>query len=58
MDPPPVESAADVCSGSRAKAELTLLISRLMEGDEPQTLRRKYGSELVEEAISVLEHRI
>jgi hypothetical protein len=29
-----------------------------MESEEPEALRREYGSELVEEAISVLEDRI
>jgi hypothetical protein len=58
MDPPPVESDADVCTGSRANTKLTPLISSLMEGDEPETLKLKYGSELLEEAISVLENRI
>jgi hypothetical protein len=29
-----------------------------MEGEDPEALRREYGSELVEEAISVLENRI
>jgi hypothetical protein len=33
MDPPPVESAADVSTGSRTKVELTVLISSLREGD-------------------------
>jgi hypothetical protein len=58
MDPPPVDSAADACTGSRTEVDLPLLISRLMEGDDPEVLRREYGSELVEEAISVLENRI
>jgi len=58
MNPPSVESDADVCTGSRVKVELTLLISRLMEGGDPEALKLKYGPELVEEAISVLENRI
>jgi hypothetical protein len=33
IDPPPIESAADVSTGSRTKVELTVLISSLMEGD-------------------------
>jgi hypothetical protein len=58
MDPPPVDSAADACAGSRTEVELTLLISRLMEGDDPEVLKLKYGGELLEEAISALENRI
>jgi hypothetical protein len=40
------------------QVELTTLISRLMQGEDPEALRREYGSELLEEAISVLESRI
>jgi hypothetical protein len=40
------------------KVELTILLSRLMEGEDAEALRREYGSELLEEAISVLESRI
>jgi hypothetical protein len=58
MDPPLVDSVTDLFTGSRTRAELTNLISHLMEGEEPEALRREYGSELVEEAISVLENRI
>jgi hypothetical protein len=29
-----------------------------MEGENPEALRREYGSELVEETISTLENRI
>ena len=58
MDPPPVDSAADLFTGSRTKVELTILISRLMQGEDPETLGLKYGSELLEEAISDLENRI
>ena len=58
MDPPLVDSVTDLFTGSRTRAELTNLISRLMEGEEPEALRREYGSELVEEAISVLDNRI
>ena len=57
-DPPAVDSAADLFTGSRTKAELTILISRLMEGEDPEALKRAYGSELLEGAISVLESRI
>jgi hypothetical protein len=58
VDPPPVDSAADLFTGSRPKVELTILISRLMQGEDPEALRREYGSELLEDAISVLENRI
>ena len=58
MDPPPVDSAADLLTGSRTEVELTTLISRLMEGEDPDALKRECGSELLEEAISVLENRI
>ena len=58
MDPPLVDSVTDLFTDSRTRAELTNLISCLMEGEEPEALRREYGSELVEEAISVLENRI
>ncbi len=58
MDPPLVDSAADLFTGSRTKVEVTILISRLMEGENPETLKLKYGSELLEEAISELENRI
>jgi hypothetical protein len=40
------------------KIELTILLSRLMEGEDAEALRREHGSELLEEAISVLESRI
>lgn len=40
------------------KVELTILLSRLMEGEDAEALKREYGSELLEEAISVLESRI
>ena len=58
MDPPPLDSVTDLFTGSRTRVDLTTLISRLMEGEDPEPLRREYGSELVEEAISVLENRI
>lgn len=56
--PLPIDSTADLLRGPRTKLELPILISRLMEGDDPEALRREYGSELLEEAISVLENRI
>ena len=58
VDPAPVDSAADLFPGSRTEVELTTLISRLMQGEDPEALKREYGSELLEEAISVLESRI
>jgi hypothetical protein len=58
MDPPPVDSVTDLFTSSRTRVDLTNLISRLVEGEDPEPLRREYGSELVEEAISVLESRI
>lgn len=57
-DPLPIDSTADLLRGPRTKLELPILISCLMEGDDPEALRREYGSELLEEAISVLENRI
>jgi hypothetical protein len=58
MDPPPVDLVTDLFTGSRTRVELTNLISRLMEGEDPEALRRECGFELVEEAISVLDNRI
>jgi hypothetical protein len=58
MDPPPVDSVIGLFTGSRTRVDLTNLISRLMEGEDPEPLRREYGSELVEDAISALESRI
>jgi hypothetical protein len=58
MDPPPVDSAADLFTGSRTEVELTTLISRLMQGEDPEALRREYDSGLLEDGISVLESRI
>lgn len=55
---PAVDSAAEEFTGSRAKVELTNLISRLMEAEDPEVLKQEYGYELVEEAISELENRI
>ena len=53
-NPSPVAPAANLLPGSRTKVDFPNLISRLMEGEDPEVLRREYGSELVEEAISVL----
>jgi hypothetical protein len=58
MDPPLVDSVTDLFTGSRTRVDLTNLISRLMEGEDPEALRREYGSELLDDAISVLENRI
>jgi hypothetical protein len=58
MDPPPLNSAADLFTGSRTEVELTILISRLMQGEDPEALTREYDSELLEDAISVLGNRI
>jgi hypothetical protein len=57
VNSPAVDSAGEVFTDS-TKNKLTILISRLMEGDGCEALRREYSSELVEEAISVLENRI
>ena len=57
VNSPAIDSAGEVFTDS-AKNKLTILISRLMEGDNPEALRREYSSELVEDAISVLENRI
>jgi hypothetical protein len=59
----PVDAPIDrdgVATGAQlgTKVELTILISRLMEGEDAEALRREYDSELLEEAISVLESRI
>ena len=56
--PLPIDSTADLLRGPRTKLELPILISCLMEGDDFEVLRREYGSELLEEAISELENRI
>jgi hypothetical protein len=58
VDLPTIDSAANLFTDSRANVQLTILISRLMEGEDPEALRREYGSELLEDAISVLENRI
>jgi hypothetical protein len=58
VDPPAVAPPADLFPGSRTNVELSMLMSRLMQGEDPEALRREYGSELLEEAISVLESRI
>ena len=57
-NPSPVESAANLFPGSRTKVDLPILISRLMQGEDPEALTQEYGSELLEDAISVLENRI
>ena len=54
---PATDSAGEVFTALREN-KLTILISRLMEGDDSEALRRDYSSELVEDAISVLENRI
>ena len=54
---PAIDSTGEVFTES-TRDELTILILRLMEGDDSEALRREYSSELVEEAISVLENRI
>jgi hypothetical protein len=54
----PVAPAADLFPGSRAKVDLPILISRLMEGEDPEALTQEYGSELLEDAIGLLERRI
>jgi hypothetical protein len=38
--------------------ELTMAISRLMHGEDPEEIRREYGSEVLEDAISALENRV
>lgn len=58
MDPPPIDLVTDLFTVPRTTVELSNLISRLMEGEDPEALRRECGSELVEEAISVLDNRI
>jgi hypothetical protein len=35
VDPLAIDSAVDLSAGSRTKVELTILISRLLEGEEP-----------------------
>lgn len=58
VDPSRIDSGADLFTGSSPKVELTILISHLMEGEDPDALERECGSDLVDEAISVLENRI
>jgi hypothetical protein len=58
VDLPAIDSAADLFTDSRTKVELTILISRLMGGEDPEVLQREHGSELLEDAISMLENRI
>jgi hypothetical protein len=57
VNSPAIDSAGEVFTDS-TRNELTILISRLMDGDDPEALRREYSSALVEDAISVLENRI
>ena len=38
--------------------ELTLAISRLINGEDPQALSKEVGTELVEQAIQVMEARV
>ena len=38
--------------------DLTLAISRLMNGEDPQELSKEVGTELVEQAVETLERRI
>jgi hypothetical protein len=57
-NPSPVAPAADLFPGSRTKVDLLILISRLMQGEDPEALTQEYGSELLEDAVSVLENRI
>ena len=38
--------------------DMTLLISALMETEDVESLRLEYGSEMVEEAIEVLNSRV
>lgn len=58
VDPLAIDSPADLSIGTRTRVELTNLISCLIEGKKPEALKGEYGSELVEEALSVLENRI
>lgn len=58
QNPPALDSAPDLFTGSRMKADLTILISRLMRGEDTGALKREYGSELVEEVISELGNRV
>jgi hypothetical protein len=57
VNSPAIDSAGEVFTDS-TKNKLAILISRLMEADDCEALRREYSSELVEEAISALENRI
>jgi hypothetical protein len=54
---PAVDPADEIFTDSK-KSKLTILISRLMEGEGSEALRREYGSRLIEDAISILENRI
>jgi hypothetical protein len=57
VNSPAVDPADEVFTDS-TKNKLTILISRLMEGEGSEALRREYGSRLIEDAISILENRI
>ena len=57
VNSPAIDAPGEVFTDS-AKNNLTILISRLMEGGNPEALRREYSSELIEDAIGVLENRI
>src|ERR1700756_4513709 len=57
VNSPAIDSAGEVFTDS-TKKKLAIIISRLMEGDDCEALRREYRSELVEEAIRELENRI
>jgi hypothetical protein len=55
---PLVDSVTDLFTGSRTRVELANPISRLMEDEDPEALRREYVSELLEQVISAPENRI
>jgi hypothetical protein len=57
VNSPTIDSADEVFTNS-TKNKLTILISRLMEGNDIGALKREYGSELLEDVISALENRI
>jgi hypothetical protein len=57
VNSPAIDSVGEVFTDS-TRNELAILISRLMDGDDPEALRREYSSALVEDALSVLENRI
>ena len=57
VNSPATDSVDEVFTDS-TENKLTILISRLMEGDDIGALKREYGSELLEDAIIALEGRI